>query len=301
MDEQRSRSLAEQHRYVDPLPEIAPALLGAAEIEAYVNAAGLIFPFDRTRLKGASYPLVLDGRILRSDDGKKWTHMESAELRSVDLASNSLIYVTVSPAIQLPTYIAARFNLKIRQVYRGLVAGTGPLVDPGWRGRLSLPLHNLSSVDYSLMHGEELIWMEFTKLAPSYNLAHGLTHGNAPRIDREFHENGSVLAYVMDASPTPIRSALPHAIQATEQAVRNVRRFAIAGAVAISIAVVGTIVGVLEWTEQVNQTTQGDLQTSNQQIANLQERVSSLESQLASLRASPHAAAQTSSPSRAAP
>jgi hypothetical protein len=160
-----------------------------------------------------------------------------------------------------------------------------------------LPLHNLSSVDYSLAHGEELIWMEFTKMASSYRL----TPGEPRRIDTAFHENGSVLAYVMEASPTPIRSALPHAIQATEEAVRNVRRFALVASVAIGIAVAGTIVGVLEWTEQVNQVTQSDLHSSTQEITNLQERVSALESQVAALRASPHASAQTSSFSQVAP
>src|SRR5256885_14069412 len=66
---------------------------------------------------------------------------------------------------RFPDYIAARFNLKIPNVYRGLLLGTGPLVDPGWSGRLSFPLHNLTTNDYEFPGGEEIIWMEFTKLS----------------------------------------------------------------------------------------------------------------------------------------
>jgi hypothetical protein len=47
-----------------------------------------------------------------------------------------------------------------------LLLGTGPLVDPGFAGRLFIPLHNLTSEPYTLIGGEGLIWVEFTKISP---------------------------------------------------------------------------------------------------------------------------------------
>ena len=48
-------------------------------------------------------------------------------------------------------------------MHRGLLLGTGPLVDPGFHGRLLIPLHNLTSDEYTIRGDEGLIWMEFTK------------------------------------------------------------------------------------------------------------------------------------------
>ncbi len=58
-----------------------------------------------------------------------------------------------------------RFNLKVKHVYKGLLLGTGPIVDPGFKGKLHIPLHNLTSNDYEFKYKEELIQVEFTKLS----------------------------------------------------------------------------------------------------------------------------------------
>jgi hypothetical protein len=86
---------------------------------------------------------------------------------TLTLERNSIVYLTLAPEFRLPDYIAARFNLKIRDIYRGLLVGTGPLVDPGFTGRLSIPIHNLTSNRYQIVGGEPLVWMEFTKLSPN--------------------------------------------------------------------------------------------------------------------------------------
>jgi len=66
----------------------------------------------------------------------------------------------------MPQYIAARFNLRITHVHQGLLLGTGPLVDPGFSGRILVPLHNLTDNDYVFMGGDSFIHVEFTKLNP---------------------------------------------------------------------------------------------------------------------------------------
>jgi hypothetical protein len=65
----------------------------------------------------------------------------------------------------MPAYLAGRFNLLIRDVYRGLLVGTGPLVDPGFNGILSIPVHNFTSNKYVLSAGEGFVYFEFTKLS----------------------------------------------------------------------------------------------------------------------------------------
>jgi deoxycytidine triphosphate deaminase len=81
------------------------------------------------------------------------------------LRRNSIAFVQVEPVFRIPDYIALRFNLKILHVHRGILLGTGPLVDPGFVGNLYIPLHNLTDSDYTFKGGEGLIWMEFTKVS----------------------------------------------------------------------------------------------------------------------------------------
>ncbi len=47
----------------------------------------------------------------------------------------------------------------------GSLLGTGPLIDPGFVGKLVIPLHNLTDKDWCFRGGEGLIWIEFTKLS----------------------------------------------------------------------------------------------------------------------------------------
>ena len=55
--------------------------------------------------------------------------------------------------------------MKISHIYKGLLLGTGPLVDPGFVGRLSIPLHNLTANNYKFKFGQGMIQLEFTKLS----------------------------------------------------------------------------------------------------------------------------------------
>ena len=59
--------------------------------------------------------------------------------------------------MRLPNYIAVQFNLRITHVHRGLLLGTGPLVDPGFHGKILIPLHNLTSEKYIIRADEGLI------------------------------------------------------------------------------------------------------------------------------------------------
>ena len=67
----------------------------------------------------------------------------------------------------LPYYMAVRVNLRIKHVHRGILLGTGPLIDPGYDQPILIPLHNLTDQDYFIGLDEGLIWVEFTKAYPA--------------------------------------------------------------------------------------------------------------------------------------
>ena len=85
--------------------------------------------------------------------------------RRMTLFRNSITYLWMEEKLLLPEYIAVRFNLHIRYVHKGILLGTGPLVDPGFFGNLLIPLHNLTDNDYEVTGGDGIIWVEFTKVS----------------------------------------------------------------------------------------------------------------------------------------
>lgn len=151
----------------DPFPDIQPSLLNSADIEDYIRARGMVRPYDRKHLKSASYAVSIGSTLIYWDDQKKQREKELAENEEFKLLPNSIVYITTDELFELPPYIAMRFNLHISFVHAGLLLGTGPLVDPGWGGRLLIPLHNLTSNTVRLRRGQELIWVEFTKVSPN--------------------------------------------------------------------------------------------------------------------------------------
>jgi hypothetical protein len=82
--------------------------------------------------------------------GEKKLDLERSRDTSGDyylVPSNSLVYIKLKQELRLPFYIIGRHNLKIRYVYKGLLLGTGPQVDPGFQGNLFIPLHNFTTSD----------------------------------------------------------------------------------------------------------------------------------------------------------
>ena len=153
----------------DPFPDIPPSLLSLNEIDAYVRTTGMISPYDteakaggKSPLKFASFEVPLGDEFYRFDEHGVLRVIEVGD--GITVPANSIVFVVPDIDFRLPKYIAVRFNLQIRHVHRGLLLGTGPLVDPSYWGRLCVPLHNLTSEPYYIpKHSDGFLWLEFTK------------------------------------------------------------------------------------------------------------------------------------------
>ena len=151
--------------------QIDPSLLNSMDIKNYIDKGCLIeeSDFDIQRLKTASYEMRFLGRLydwVISPSGKMQKRCrEVCDGVEIELPANSITYLWMKEKILLPEYIAARFNLHIAHVHKGILLGTGPLIDPGFFGSLLIPLHNLTDNEYKLKGGDGVIWVEFTKVS----------------------------------------------------------------------------------------------------------------------------------------
>jgi deoxycytidine triphosphate deaminase len=194
----------------DPFDDVKPSLLSAEHIEKYVLATGLVSPFvkggEKSRLKKASY----EGRVGKCafiyDDQNRRIPLLHNDTDPLLVPANSIVFVECDLDFRLPRYIALRFNLQIRHVHRGLLLGTGPLIDPGYWGKLCIPLHNLTNADYSIPRKEGLIWVEFTKTtSDSPSEGRNPLEANAVSTDQGFWD----ITKFLEKSAQPFDRSLP--------------------------------------------------------------------------------------------
>src|SRR5262249_44729546 len=260
--DRRSARYRGKDKDLDPFPRIPPALLSSEHIKAYVRQTGMIHPFidDSSRLKSASYEVNAGGRFIYWDEDAKKIDKLIIKAATFPMPPTSISFVQKESEVRLPQYIAVRFNLRITHVHRGLLLGTGPLVDPGFHGNLLIPLHNLTSDEYTIRGDEGLIWMEFTKTShepPSAPVR------NAPQYEFEMTEarkSDQLPEYYFDRASKnrPIQSSIPlvvadarklaqSASKAAQRAEWSNRIFVGAGLLAIA----GTVVALFSFFEAV--------------------------------------------------
>jgi hypothetical protein len=92
---------------------------------------------------------------------------------TLDAASNDRNRIIIPPfqvavlktaeILCLPRYIIARWNIRVRHAYSGLLWVGGPQVDPGYIGHLYCPIYNLSDKEVALHIGEPIAVIDFVK------------------------------------------------------------------------------------------------------------------------------------------
>jgi deoxycytidine triphosphate deaminase len=148
----------------DPDPAAWKAWQGAVllrdEIERYCEEPiKLITPFDSKYLKPASYHLRLGNKC--RVDGEDFELSENN--RVLRIPRHSIAIVRTLEWLNIPGFLIARWNLKVKMVYKGLVWVGSLQVDSGYQGYLMCPLYNLSSEGQELVYEEPLFTIDFVR------------------------------------------------------------------------------------------------------------------------------------------
>lgn len=294
----------------DPYPKIETALLNSADIKAYVKTTGMIYPFYENELQGASYKVKIAGKVIYwkySDGNKKMKGPQKVELNlkekldGFDLAPNSIAFVALEPCFRIPEYMALRFNLKIKHIYKGLLLGTGPLVDPGFSGKLFIPLHNLTCNTYHFKYGDTLITMEFTKLSGNHrwnNLMEDTEH-NEKYKEEKIPEQRDVEKYLSNALSNDrldsVVSSIPDAlhegkiqVKKAKKEATTIRRWSVGTSIASFVAVATLVISTINITmsgyNRVNEQYNSIVKEYGERITVYENSISELEEKIEKLQ-----------------
>lgn len=236
LEDAAARVLAEPYKMSadspasDPFPRIRSALLSADDIIKYVEKTGMIAPFDggsgeKSPLKAASYESKIGSEAFIFEKGNNNPRkIYDGSQDFLTIPPNSIVFVESGIYFRLPPFIAVRFNLQINHVHRGLLLGTGPLVDPGFWGRLCIPLHNLTNEPYYIAKDDGLIWMEFTKTSSNPRFGRPPSNTDFPNI-KKFIDKATKSARD-DVDPIAIRSSIPDMVEEANNKAEDAARSA---------------------------------------------------------------------------
>lgn len=117
-----------------------------------------IEPFEEKQLQPATYDLRMGEQGATTSTKKIINVRETGFLL---LKPGDFAIITVFEKLHLTTQYAARFGLRSKYTRKGLIATTGPQIDPGYKGRLILGLTNLTPKSISLPYKDNLVSVEF--------------------------------------------------------------------------------------------------------------------------------------------
>lgn len=221
------------------------SVLRKPDIDAYCRGSlpPLIEPLDRNRLhESASYELRLGSRYrLGSSRNAEW--LTDTEDRTLTIPAHGIAVVTTYEWLNIPGYLIARWNLRVRMVYRGLVWVGSLQVDPGYQGFLFCPIYNLSDRPQALRYKDPLFIIDFvttTRATGEYDAWHFKRHDRYATFDFDRLDDQKI-----DSAPK-------HDIDRLDKDVK-VDRFkdtmlTVVGVIVAAVAIIATFgLGKTEW------------------------------------------------------
>jgi deoxycytidine triphosphate deaminase len=139
----------------DPSPDVRGILL-SDQITRFAMDQQLITPFNPENLKPAGYELTVGDEYFLS--GEFLPLVDRITIPPFEVA-----VIKTGEILRLPRYMIARWNIRVRHAYSGLLWVGGPQVDPGYVGHLFCPIYNLSDKPVTLNLGDALALMDFQK------------------------------------------------------------------------------------------------------------------------------------------
>lgn len=246
--------------------ELEPGLLSSPQIEYCLKKYKILMNAEESNIKAGVYAMRLGDYATRWESGIKlefkldlsteykiYKKIEKITPRSIDLfrkknslrylelPPNSLTFVTTIEQFNLARNLIARFNLKSSWVHKGLLLGTGPIVDPGFRSKIVIPLHNFSNNYIYIEYGTQLINVEFTITHdPEATLINGITVSAL----KNSTSDKPVIEYFKGSDYT--ESSIRSNIDSMRSSIKIIKNFGFVAIGAFAISFMGLLFYVLD-------------------------------------------------------
>jgi dCTP deaminase len=132
------------------------------DIKAAVAAGDISFdPFD----EGQVQPASIDLRV--GDEGATTKHKQRVSIKDrglIILEPGDFGVISILEKVKFGPQYVGRLGLRSKYARKGLIATTGPQIDPGFEGSITLGLANLTPKSVSLSHGDDILTLEIHRL-----------------------------------------------------------------------------------------------------------------------------------------
>lgn len=216
-------------------------ILNHQEIISARDAGGIVIePFTEAQVQAATYDLRVGGQGATTST-KKLIDIE--DVGYITLEPGDFGVVIVLEEIRLGPQYAARFGLRSKFARKGLIATTGPQIDPGFHGRLIIGLTNLTPKPVSIAYKDDFVSIEFHKLESETNKPYSGPYQDKMQIGPEEIEFITETEKMALSDMLTTLGSLSSNVAALTTEVR-ILRWLLPAIVAIGIGVIGVIVGV---------------------------------------------------------
>jgi dCTP deaminase len=148
-------------------------ILSDRDIRSEIQSGKLVIdPFDERLLEPATYDLrVGKDAATVPKNGEPRVNLEEEGFILIDPYAPAVVYA--KEHLKLPLHLAGRFGLKSGLSRRGLYASVGPQVDPGFDGKLSVTIFNLTPTPFALNYGAPFLSLELHQLVSPASKPYG--------------------------------------------------------------------------------------------------------------------------------
>jgi len=139
-------------------------VMSDASIKEASRTAGLVEwdSFSDESLKGSSYDLRVGDRVLvLKPEGRDWTPMDAEGFVTIPAYATVIVYT--KERVNIPPDVQGRISVRSHVAAKGIYY-PGGVADPGYRGRLFLPLTNLQDSPYKLTHLDRVASISFQRM-----------------------------------------------------------------------------------------------------------------------------------------
>jgi deoxycytidine triphosphate deaminase len=116
----------------------------------------LVDPFCEKFLRPAGYDLRVGFNYAIRGDKRSLNYGDKLIIGPYQVA-----IIQTLETLNIPDFLIGRWNIRVALAYKGLLWVGGAQVDPGFRGKLSCPIYNLSREPVDLECGEKLAMIDF--------------------------------------------------------------------------------------------------------------------------------------------